>query len=121
LFSALSKFPHPLAKRRGRTPDIHGHVEHFTLDDAHQLSLRLPDLVMQPPQHAARGSRMIVLHERDRPSDGLLESALVETLKKKAPIVTEDAGLEQDHIGDAERGGFHSGGSVCGWGSKRRL
>jgi hypothetical protein len=39
---------HRLATRGGAVPYIHGHIKHLAPGAAHQLSLRLQQLVMQP-------------------------------------------------------------------------
>jgi hypothetical protein len=53
----------PLAEGRRALADIDRHVEHRAGGGAHQLALRLLDLVMQAAQHAFRRARVVVLHE----------------------------------------------------------
>src|SRR6185503_7866399 len=48
-----------LAEGRGAAAQVDGDVEHFAGDDAHQLSLRLADLVVQPAQDAAARARVV--------------------------------------------------------------
>ena len=50
---------------RRRAPQVDGDVEHRAFDHAHELALRVLDLVVQAAQHAAVRSRVVVLHELD--------------------------------------------------------
>ena len=54
----------------------------------------LRQLVVQSAQHAARRSRMVVLHEVHFVTDGLVESATVEALQEEAALVAEHLRLE---------------------------
>ena len=62
-------------------------------------------LVMQPPQHAARGAGMVVLHEIGVKPRGLAESARLKTLEEKAPFVSEYARGEQKNFRDIQKNG----------------
>jgi hypothetical protein len=74
---------HPLAERGRAFADVHRHVEHGPLHHAHQLALRLLDLVVQAAQHAFAAAAVVVLHELVVGARGLVEGALVEALEKK--------------------------------------
>ena len=53
----------PLAKRRRRGIDIHRDIPDVPGHDAHQFSLRLLALHVQPAQHVACRMRVVVLNE----------------------------------------------------------
>jgi hypothetical protein len=59
----VQQHPHRLAKRGGAAAHIHRHIKHLASGAAHQLSLRLHQLVMQPAQHAMPAARLVVLHQ----------------------------------------------------------
>ena len=69
-------------------------VEHFAGDDAHELALRVLDLVVEAAQHAAPRARVVVLHER-RVEPGRRERARVPALEEEAALVAEDARLDR--------------------------
>ena len=69
--------------------DVHRHIEHCALGHAHQLTLRLLDLVVQSTQDILHRLAVVVLHEADLAADGLLEVRLVEALVEEAPVVTK--------------------------------
>ena len=53
-----------LAKGGRAFTDVHGHVEHSTLDDAHQFALgKRRFLKMQAAEHAVRRLALVVLHK----------------------------------------------------------
>lgn len=76
-------FAHPLAKGGGRFADVYRYIKHLALHHAHELALRLLDLVMQTAQHALGGAGVIVLHKGNRLADGGFKLGLVEALIKK--------------------------------------
>ena len=53
----------PLAEMRRRFSKVHRDIEHRSLDDPHQPSLWLFDLVMEPAQRALPGMAEVFLHK----------------------------------------------------------
>src|SRR5205823_4397281 len=92
---------------------IDGDVEHAAADDAHQLSLRLPDLIMQPAQHAARGAGMIVLDEAHVEVRGGTEPVLVPALQEKTALIAEHLRLADEDIGDRRGHHVHDTARSC--------
>src|SRR4051812_48688959 len=88
----------PPAKTRRRSPHVDRHVEHGAAHHAHKLALRLPQLVMQTAQYAARGSRMVILNEGDVHAGTRAEHFLVVALEKEATRVAKHPGLQQQHL-----------------------
>src|SRR5581483_10588539 len=82
--------PDPFAEARTRSAQVDDDVEHFAGDDAHELSLRLLDLVVQAAENSARRARMIVLHEVDVDAGRVAESATVVALEEEAARIAED-------------------------------
>src|SRR5581483_6473636 len=95
--------PDPFAEARTRSAQVDDDVEHFAGDDAHELSLRLLDLVVQAAENSARRARMIVLHEVDVDAGRVAESATVVALEEEAARIAEDFRLQQHDFG--QRGG----------------
>jgi hypothetical protein len=87
----------PFSEKRGRFPDIHGHVKHRAGHHPHQLALGLSDLVMQPPQNALPGFAVVVL---DKPHRGNVfpEFILAEGFHEKTAVVSKDLGFDQNDI-----------------------
>ncbi len=56
-------FAHPGSECRRGATQVDGDVEDLTTHHAHEFSLRLADLVMQPPQHPAVRVTVVVLDE----------------------------------------------------------
>ena len=69
---------------RRAAPQVDRDVEHLAGDRAHQLSLRVLDLVVQAAQHAAPRARVVVLHEVARRCPAS-RSARAFKLSKKKP------------------------------------
>ncbi len=84
----------PLAEGRRTLAQIDGHVKHRALGHAHQLALRLLDLVMQAAQHALGRTRMVVLHEQLGDTGQFGKAARVVAFEEEAAVVAEDLGLE---------------------------
>jgi hypothetical protein len=89
-----------LAEGRRAAADVHGDVEHRAARHAHQLALRLAQLVMQPAQHAAGGAGMVVLHELGADAGRLGQHALVVALEEEAARVAEDLRFEDQRVVD---------------------
>lgn len=56
-------FAHPLAEGGRTLADVHCHVKHRTLNNSHQLALRLLDLVMKATQYMASRAGVVVLNK----------------------------------------------------------
>lgn len=91
---------HAPAKGRRAPADIHHNVEHRAFYYAHQLGLRMLDLVVQSAQHVLHGARMVVLHEIRIAAGQLGEPAPVEALEKESSIVAIHLGFDDQHVGD---------------------
>src|SRR5687767_12022756 len=89
----------PPAERRRAPAEVDRHVEYFTHYDPHELPLRLPDLVMQPAQHAPARARMVVLHEICLDAGLLPENALVHALEEEPALVPEHPRLDYQDFG----------------------
>lgn len=64
-------------------------------DDAHQLALRVLELVMEPPDRAEGGARVVVLHEQVRKPCLHVATGVV-ALQKEAPRVDVHLWLDDD-------------------------
>src|SRR5687767_1152367 len=91
LLEVFSRKPDPdPASEGGRTAaDIDRHIEDFSLNGPHQLSLRTPALRMQAPQSAVHRTRMVVLDERC-PDAALSILALIIIFQEESPGVPMD-------------------------------
>ena len=69
--------------------------------DAHQLALRVLDLVVQPAQHAARASASGCPARTSASMPGRRERARVPALEEEAALVAEHARLDQQHVGQS--------------------
>lgn len=89
----------PLAKGGRAFADVHRHVKHSAA------------------QHAFGAATMAVLHEVHLQASGLVEVLLVEAFKEEAPAITNDFGLEDEHIGDGGGDGWvpfgHATATLC--------
>lgn len=93
----------PFAEPRARAAQVNGDVVDFAGDDAHKLSLRLLDLIVQPAQNALGRSRVIVLHEVDIEAGRVLENSTVVALEEEATRIAEDFRFQQDDFGQRGR------------------
>ena len=84
----------PSSEGRGAFPQIHRHVEHLAHDDSHQLGLRLPDLVVKPPQNVPGRARVVVLREARLQAGPFFELTMIEALEKEPAVVPEHSGFE---------------------------
>ncbi len=65
---------HPCPKSRTAAPHVHGHIKYQAGRYAHQLPLGMRrQLVVQTAEHAASGTRMVVLNEIDFMADCIVE------------------------------------------------
>lgn len=106
-FSELDAYP--LAERRGAAADIHCNVEHPAGGDPHQLALRLPDLVVQPPQHPADAATVVVLDESHVGPRGLVELPLIEAFVEEATGIAEHSGFEDEDARKTGGNDLHRG------------
>ena len=92
----------PLAECRRTPPEIHADIEDFADDNAHQLSLRPLDLVMQPSKSKTPRFRMAVLDELRLNSIGL-ESPPVIGFHEISAFIDKDIRGNQKNIRDLTR------------------
>ena len=95
---------HPLAKMGRRSSQIHGHIEDFTLHDAHKFALWMLNLVMQAAQNTFGGFAVVVLDKMNFQTRRFVKVQFVEAFKKETSGITEDLRL-QDHDFGQGRGG----------------
>ena len=98
---------YPFAERRRAAPDIHGHVEYFSVHHTHQFALGAVKLIVQAAQDAFHGAGVVVLNKLHRAPDGVFKLAVVEAFKEKPAIIPKDLGFESHDVGYVQRGGFH--------------
>jgi hypothetical protein len=96
----------PLAEGRRATADVYRHVEHFALQHADQLALRIWPLVVEAAQHAASGAGYVGLHEVAM-NARLAELRLVVALVEKATVVPEHLWLNHQHTRQTGRDHLH--------------
>jgi len=84
----------PAAERRRAFAKIDGHVEDLAGRRAHELSLRLPDLVVQAAQRALHGAAVVVLHELEVDARSR-EPRAMPRLHEEAAVVGDDSRLDQ--------------------------
>jgi len=98
----------------GRTgTQVYRYVQHLSAEHPNQLGLGVYSLlIVQAPQYAIAGARLVVLHEVHMQAQLLVEALLVEAFKKASPGIRKYGGLD-DHA--AFQGGsndFHIWGVV---------
>ncbi len=100
----------PSTERRARRADVDCDIEDAALRDANEFALGvLALLVVEPAKDTLRGARMVVLHEREAGSGGLVEAALVEAFEEKATLVAENLRLQDEHPVDGGGRDDHDG------------
>src|SRR3546814_6443017 len=92
---------------RRRTAEIDRDIEHRARRYAHQLSLRLPNLIMQPAQHAPGRPAVIVLHPWAG-NAGCLKRPGVPAFHEEAAIVAEHLWFDDDDAGQIGFDEIHS-------------
>src|SRR5690606_30325970 len=100
--------PDPAAEAGRIAAQIHRDIEHFPGDHAHQLSLGLLDLVVQPAQNATLGLGMIVLDELPFQARGFLESGCVEAFIEETAFIPENLWFDDQHVWNAGLDHFHA-------------
>jgi hypothetical protein len=90
-------FPNPLAESGRVSAEIEGNVEDFSAKAANELSLRLPDLVMQATYYVLAGRGLVVLHEGTHDSE-FGKNPLVKAFEKHPPVVFKEPGFQELHI-----------------------
>ena len=70
---------------------------------AHQLSLRVPDLIMQSSQHVLSRFRMVVLHKIHITPDQISEQSSIVTFEKESAIIAKHFGFDDQQVGDHSR------------------
>jgi hypothetical protein len=73
-------------------------IEYFACNDPHQLSLRLPDLIVQPAQHVLCRARMVVLDEARLQAGRFFEHALVEAFEEESAFIAEHLGRQDQNV-----------------------
>src|SRR3989338_5327785 len=96
-----------LPESRRASPDIDSNIQNHPLNHAHQLALRMTDLIVQPSQHVLCRARVIILHEVHLPSNKLGKLAPVETFKKEATIIAKHFGLNDQQVWNGGLNSFH--------------
>src|SRR5262249_29262322 len=93
--------------RRRAAADVDRDVEDLPRQYSHQLSLGLPQLIVQAPQHALLRARHVVLDEL-RADPGTLELPLVPALEEKATGVAEHLRFDQKHFREPRLRDLHA-------------
>ena len=86
--------PDPASKCWLPLSKIHGHVKYDSGYNSNQLSLRLPDLIVQTSPHIFRGSGVVILNEGDVLANGRIKCPGIKALEEKAPIVSVETRLD---------------------------
>ena len=98
----------PSGRKSANCADIDRDVEYFARNDAHQLALRLPDLVMQSAQYIAAGARMVVLHKtRTGPVASSAKRRSLKLSKKNPRSSPNTLGSMIKYIGNSVVGYLH--------------
>src|SRR5262249_52636359 len=84
-------------------------VEHGPGYDANQLALWLLNLIVQPAQHAFRGTRMIVLYKRVGDARNLSQPPLVVAFKEESALVSEYFRFKDQESRDFSLDDVHDG------------
>jgi hypothetical protein len=100
LFSAVRVMPNHFPKGFAARTEIDRDVEDFSVDDAHELVLRVVDLEVQTAQHTFSGCGLVVLDELAVDSC-CREVVVVVGFHEVAAAVTEDGGLDDAESFDA--------------------
>src|SRR5690606_17071292 len=101
------RFAHPLSKSGRAFAQVHGYIKDFAAYHAHQFSLRMLNLIMQPAQHVLSRHGMVVLHELYGAADGLFELRMVVAFEEAAAAVSEYLGFQQEDVWYGQGRGFH--------------
>ena len=108
---------HMLSEGRRAFPDVHSHVQHGALYNAHELRLSVWRLLeMQAAYHPVARPALVVLDEV-HVGDFFLELSLGERLEEIPPVVPEDARLEDHRAVYRCPDYFH----VCRYDAARRI
>ena len=90
-------------------PQIDRHIKDLAVNGTHQLALGKGwQLVVQTTQDMAHATRVVVLHEMYVKSGRFVEGLLVEALEEEAARIAEHFRLDEQHLGNGERRGFHA-------------
>src|SRR5579884_245829 len=99
---------HMLAKCRRTSPQVHGHVPDHSMGHAHELSLRVLDLIMNTAHDVLSGHREIVLHPVCRQPQGRHRTLIV-GFAKGPPRIPEDTRLKYQHARQCSFNHIHNG------------
>jgi hypothetical protein len=95
------------AEGRAADADIDRDIEHAAAQHGDELALGPRILQMQAAQHPTGGARQVVLHERTANSRGGV-TIRPEGFDKKAAMVAEHFGLDDQHFGDCGANDVHA-------------
>src|SRR5215467_10354308 len=104
---------YPSTKRRLGFAKINCHIEYAASRHANELPLRLPDLIMQAAQHAARGTGVVILNELNVQFDLVPECLRVPSFQEKAAFVSEYKRFQEENIGDFCTSHLHGHSCRC--------
>src|ERR1700720_1672543 len=101
----------PLAEARRTPPQVDRHIEDLATNHAHQFSLRMANLVMQPAQNISRGKRLIVLHESFTDPE-ISHDFFVIALQKKTSRIPKNLRFKKEQSRKRSGSGFHKSKSI---------
>ena len=93
---------------RASCPNIDCDIKHSAVHDGHKLSLRLRILDVEPPQHAARRAREIILKKRHFYSRGRI-SLRLKGFEEKTSRIAKDLGLDNHDVWNFSWNNVHAG------------
>src|SRR5579872_3533128 len=96
----------PFAEGRRTLSHIHSHIQDFTRNNSHKLSLGMANLIMQTADNISRGERLIILNEPIADT-GVDHGFLVVTLQEISAGVTEHFRFEDQDAGEWNFRDFH--------------
>lgn len=88
----------PVAEGWRAFAQVDGDIEYFAGSDAHQLALRLLDLIVQAAQHALGRLGVVVLYEVAGDAGQFAKVSLIKTFIEKASIIAKYGGLENQYV-----------------------
>src|SRR5215831_5343158 len=104
---------YPSTKRRLGFTKINCHIEYAPSRHANELPLRLPHLIMQAAQHAARGTGLVVLNKFNVQINFVPECVGVPSFQEKASFVSEYKRFQEQNIWDFCTNHLHGRSGRC--------
>lgn len=120
LIAFAQLYAHPLTERGRTLPNVDSNVKHSAAHHAHQLALRLFNLIVQPAKHALTAPTVIILYKLMTGSGSFIETLLVETFVKKTTLIAEHCGLNDEYVWNGCWGDLHGARSAIGFSFKAR-